>query len=110
MVNAERVRRLGMPSAAALVVANMIGSGVFITSGFSLADLGAPEPVLLAWCVGGVLALCGALSYGALARRFPESGGEYLFLSRTVHPLAGFLGLPWSLAWSFRRSEKEALA
>jgi APA family basic amino acid/polyamine antiporter len=86
------VRRLGIPSAAALVVANMIGAGVFTTSGFALADLGAPEPVLLAWFIGGILALCGALSYGALARRFPESGGEYLFLSRTLHPLAGFLG------------------
>lgn len=84
-------RRLGVPSAAALVIANMIGAGVFTTSGFALADLGRPSLVLLAWLVGGMLALCGALSYGALARRFPESGGEYLFLSRTVHPLAGFL-------------------
>jgi APA family basic amino acid/polyamine antiporter len=84
-------RRLGSTSAAALVVANMIGAGVFTTSGFAVADLGRPEPVLLAWLVGGVLALCGALSYGALARRIPESGGEYTFLSRTVHPIAGFL-------------------
>jgi APA family basic amino acid/polyamine antiporter len=84
-------RRLGIPSASALVIANMIGAGVFTTSGFALADLGSPSVVLLAWVVGGLLALCGALSYGALARRFPESGGEYLFLSRTVHPLAGFL-------------------
>jgi len=84
-------RRLGLTSASALVVANMIGAGVFTTSGFALADLGRPEPVLLAWGVGGLIALCGALSYGALARRIPESGGEYTFLSRTVHPLAGFL-------------------
>jgi amino acid transporter len=84
-------RRLGLTSATALVVANMIGAGVFTTSGFALADLGRPEPVLLAWAVGGVMALCGALCYGALARRIPESGGEYTFLSRTVHPLAGFL-------------------
>jgi APA family basic amino acid/polyamine antiporter len=84
-------RRLGLTSAAALVVANMIGAGVFTTSGFALADLGRPETVLLAWGVGGLMALCGALSYGALARRIPESGGEYTFLSRTVHPLAGFL-------------------
>jgi APA family basic amino acid/polyamine antiporter len=84
-------RRLGLTSAAVLVVANMIGAGVFTTSGFALADLGRPEPVLLAWLVGGLLAMCGALSYGALARRIPESGGEYTFLSRTVHPLAGFL-------------------
>ena len=84
-------RRLGLTSAAALVIGNMIGAGVFTTSGFALADLGRPETVLLAWVVGGVMALCGALSYGALARRIPESGGEYTFLSRTVHPLAGFL-------------------
>jgi len=84
-------RRLGLGSAAALVVANMIGAGVFTTSGFALADLGRPQVVLLAWGVGGLIAACGALSYGALARRIPESGGEYTFLSRTVHPLAGFL-------------------
>jgi APA family basic amino acid/polyamine antiporter len=84
-------RRLGFTSAAALVVANMIGAGVFTTSGFALADLGRPEPVLLAWLIGGLLAMCGALSYGALARRIPESGGEYTFLSQIVHPLAGFL-------------------
>jgi APA family basic amino acid/polyamine antiporter len=87
----EPRRALGLPSAAALVVANMIGAGVFTTSGFALADLGRRDAVLLAWAVGGGLALCGALSYGALARRIPESGGEYTFLSRTVHPLAGFL-------------------
>ncbi len=78
-------------SATALVVANMIGAGVFTTSGFALADLGRPEPVLLAWGIGGLLAMCGALSYGALARRIPESGGEYTFLSQTLHPLVGFL-------------------
>ena len=84
-------RRLGLTSAAALIVANMIGAGVFTTSGFALADLGSREIVLLAWCVGGVIAMCGALSYGALARAIPESGGEYTFLTRTIHPAAGFV-------------------
>ena len=84
-------RRLGLTSASALVIANMIGVGVFTTSGFALADLGRAETVLLAWLIGGLLAMCGALSYGALARRIPVSGGEYTFLSKTVHPLAGFL-------------------
>ena len=84
-------RRVGLYSASALVVANMIGAGVFTTSGFALADLGDRRWVLLAWLVGGVLAAFGALTYGALARRSPESGGEYTFLSRAVHPLAGFL-------------------
>lgn len=67
----------------------MIGAGVYTTSGFSLADLGSPWWVLLAWLIGGVIATCGALCYGALAERFTESGGEYLFLSRGVHPAAG---------------------
>ncbi|MCP5043703.1 MAG: amino acid permease [bacterium] len=91
MTQADTSRRLGVPSATALVVANMIGAGVFTTSGFALGDLGSAEYVLAAWLVGGVIALCGALSYGALAQRYPESGGEYLFLSRMVHRLAGFL-------------------
>jgi APA family basic amino acid/polyamine antiporter len=84
-------RRIGPWSASALVVANMIGAGVFTTTGFAVSDLGARAPVLLAWLVGGVLALCGALSYGALSRCLPESGGEYTLLSRTIHPAAGFL-------------------
>lgn len=84
-------RHLGLGSATALVVANMIGVGVFTTSGFALADLGSPGRVLAAWAVGGGFAVLGAISYGALASRMAESGGEYLFLSRTVHPLAGFL-------------------
>lgn len=75
----------------ALVVASMIGTGVFTTSGFLLADLKSPWLVLAAWFTGGILAALGALSYGALARRIPESGGEYTFLSQTLHPAAGFL-------------------
>ena len=84
-------RQFGLVSASALVVANMIGTGVFTTSGFLLAELRSPWLVLAAWAVGGVIATLGALSYGALARRIPESGGEYLFLSRTLHPAAGYL-------------------
>jgi APA family basic amino acid/polyamine antiporter len=69
----------------------MIGSGVFSTSGFLLADLGSPWFVLAAWAVGGVQAALGALCYGSLAKRIPESGGEYCFLSRTLHPAAGYV-------------------
>jgi APA family basic amino acid/polyamine antiporter len=73
-----------------MVIGNMIGVGVFTTSGFSLADLGSREWVLAAWVMGGGIALCGATCYGALARRIPESGGEYTFLSATIHPVVGF--------------------
>ncbi|HOX60119.1 MAG TPA: amino acid permease [Candidatus Paceibacterota bacterium] len=84
-------RNLGLVSATALVVANMVGTGVFTTSGFLLGDLKSPWPVLAVWVAGGVVAALGALSYGALARRLPESGGEYLFLSRTLHPSLGYV-------------------
>ena len=86
-----REQGLSFLSLTSLVIASMIGAGVFTTSGFALGDLGTPGRVMLAWLVGGGVALCGALSYGALARRMTESGGEYLFLSRAIHPLVGFL-------------------
>ena len=84
-------RTLGFVSATALVVASMLGTGIFTTSGFLLADLRSPWVVLVAWILGGGIAMLGALCYGALARHLPESGGEYLFLSRTLHPAAGYL-------------------
>ena len=84
-------RQLGLTSATALVVATMVGSGVFSTSGLLLAQLHSPWRVLAVWAAGGVIAALGALSYGALARRIPESGGEYIFLSRTLHPAAGYV-------------------
>ncbi len=84
-------RQIGTLSAAALVVANTIGAGVFTTSGFAIADLHTPERVLFAWLCGGVLAGAGALSYGAMARQIPESGGEYTYLAQVVHPCAGFV-------------------
>lgn len=82
---------LGLYTLIGLVIANMIGAGVFTTSGFAMGDLGSPSLVLLAWFIGGCLAMCGALSYGSLSRLMPVSGGEYLFLSRSIHPLVGFV-------------------
>lgn len=84
--------RFGLWTLSFLVVANMVGAGVFTTSGFTLAALGTPGRVIAAWAVGGVIAICGAMSYGQLVRAMPESGGEYLFLSRAAHPLLGFVG------------------
>lgn len=82
-------RQFGFPTATALVVSMMIGTGIFTTSGLLLTELGSPWVVLAVWAVGGIIAALGSLCYGALARRIPESGGEYLFLSRTLHPSAG---------------------
>ena len=82
---------LGLFSLVCLIIANMVGAGVFTTSGFALGDLGSANRVMAAWVVGGAIALCGAVSYGGLVRRMTESGGEYVFLSRVIHPIAGFI-------------------
>lgn len=87
----SRERPLNQTSLVAIVVASMIGAGVFTTSGFAVADLQSPHWVMFAWFVGGIIACCGAVSYGHLARRLIENGGEYLFLSRFVHPAIGFI-------------------
>ena len=69
----------------------MIGVGVFTSSGYSIAAVGNSGQVILAWSLCGVWAITGAVAYGALVSRLPMSGGEYLFLSRFVHPSIGFL-------------------
>jgi len=92
-------RRFGLISLTAIVVANMIGAGIFTTAGFALSDLGSPERVMWAWVVGGVIAVLGVLCYGALARHLQLSGGEYLFLSRTIGPRTGFLA-GWISLWA----------
>ena len=84
-------KKFGFWTLTFLVIANMIGAGVFTTSGFALQDLGSPHLVVLAWAVGGAIAVTGAISYGLLVRAMPESGGEYLFLSRAAHPILGFI-------------------
>jgi basic amino acid/polyamine antiporter, APA family len=75
----------------AVIVANMIGTGVFTSLGFQLVDIRSGFALLLLWAVGGFVALCGAISYAELGAAFPRSGGEYNFLSRIYHPAAGFV-------------------
>ncbi|MBV9656758.1 MAG: amino acid permease [Verrucomicrobia bacterium] len=87
----ENGPRISLWTATAIVVANMVGTGVFTSLGFQVADIPSAFPVLLLWVVGGVAALCGALSYGELAAALPRSGGEYHFLSRIYHPAIGFM-------------------
>lgn len=84
-------RKLGLFPATNIVVANMIGAGIFTTSGLLMAGLNNPLLMLGLWLVGGIIALCGALSYGELGAAMPGAGGEYLFLSRLFHPVFGFL-------------------
>ncbi len=84
-------RRFGPVTAAALVVASMVGTGVFTTTGFLVRDLGSNPAILLCWVLGGVTALAGALAYAELTTIMPGNGGEYLILSRVYHPALGFV-------------------
>lgn len=84
-------RKLGIFPATNIVIANMIGAGIFTTSGLLLAGLNDPILMLVLWGVGGVIALCGALAYGELGASMPGAGGEYLFLSKLYKPIFGFL-------------------
>ena len=81
---------LGLWTGVGLVVANMIGAGVFLSTGFMAQNLG-PAAILLAWVVGAALALAGARAYAAVAELIPRSGGEYRFLSDLLHPAFGYL-------------------
>ncbi|MCG8467837.1 MAG: amino acid permease [Gemmatimonadetes bacterium] len=74
-----------------MVVANMIGTGVFTSLGFQLVDIESGFVLLMLWVVGGITAFCGALTYAELGATIRRSGGEYIFLSRIYHPAAGFV-------------------
>jgi len=90
-LNPSLERKLGLFPVTNIVIANMIGAGIFTTSGLLMTDLEDPVLMVLLWAVGGILALCGALSYGALGAAIPQAGGEYTFLSKLFHPAIGFL-------------------
>jgi basic amino acid/polyamine antiporter, APA family len=77
--------------ATAIVVADMIGVGVFTSLGFQVKDIPSGFSILLLWTVGGIVALCGVFSYSELGAMFPRSSGEYNFLGRAYHPAFGFL-------------------
>lgn len=87
----QSMKGFGLFTLTMLVVANMIGVGVYTSSGFALDSLGNPTRVLFGWILAGCWAIAGAIAYGSLASRVPLSGGEYLYLSRLMHPSVGFL-------------------
>src|ERR1700750_2970239 len=78
-------------AATAVVVADMIGVGVFTSLGFQVKDIPSGFAILMLWTAGGVVALCGVFSYSELGAMFPRSSGEYNFLARAYHPAFGFL-------------------
>jgi APA family basic amino acid/polyamine antiporter len=84
-------KKFGLNTAISIVVANMIGTGIFTSLGFQVISLKSGFALILLWLLGGISALTGALAYSELGTSMPRSGGEYHFLSRIYHPALGFI-------------------
>lgn len=93
--------KISWKTAAGLVIANMIGTGVFTSLGFQLAEVQNTWSILLLWTLGGAMALIGAFVYAELGTHFRKTGGDYIFLSETIHPSVGYLYAWVSLAVGF---------
>jgi basic amino acid/polyamine antiporter, APA family len=87
----DKARTISPLTATCIVVANMVGTGIFTSLGFQVGDLPTGFAIMAVWAVGGLCALCGALSYAELGAALPRSGGEYNFLREIYHPAVGFL-------------------
>jgi len=85
------LRQISLSAAVALVVSNMVGTGIFTTPGYLARDLGDPKLYFAIWILGGLIALIGALCYSELGVNFPSSGGEYVFLTQAYGPVWGFM-------------------
>ena len=83
-------QKLGVFSGMGMVIANMIGAGVFVSTGSMVANLN-PQQILAAWIVGTLISLAGAKAYSGIAQLVPQSGGEYRFISTLIHPALGYL-------------------
>ncbi len=89
--NSVPMQKFSKLTATSIVIANMVGTGVFTSLGFQLLGIESHFALLMLWLVGGITALCGALTYAELGANLPRSGGEYNFLGRLYHPSAGFI-------------------
>lgn len=90
-LHSVQTHKIGLSTAISVVIANMIGTGVFTSLGFQVLGLESGLAILLLWVLGGVLALCGAFCYAEIGSAFPENGGEYNYLSKLYHPAIGFM-------------------
>jgi APA family basic amino acid/polyamine antiporter len=89
--NTSQLRKLGLITTSAFVIANMVGTGVFTSLGYQISGIENVIAILVLWVVGGIIALCGSLVYSELGAAMPRSGGEYHYLTKIYHPLLGFL-------------------
>jgi basic amino acid/polyamine antiporter, APA family len=87
----DSVKKIGLITCISVIVSSMVGVGVYTSLGYQVIGLHSPLAIIGLWVFGGIMALCGALTYGELAVRYPRSGGEYNFLSEIYHPSIGFI-------------------
>jgi len=87
----SNIQKIGILTGLTLVIANMVGTGVFTSLGFQLLSTPHPISIALIWIAGGITAFCGALVYSELGTVMPRSGGEYSYLTEIYHPCVGFL-------------------
>jgi APA family basic amino acid/polyamine antiporter len=105
----ELRRDLGLWGAISIVIGTVIGSGIFLVPRAMVLRVGSPTMVFVVWVFGGLLSLCGALSYAELAAAMPEAGGEYVYLSEAYGPLWGFL-YGWTQMWVAKSGSIATLA
>ncbi|QYN50471.1 MULTISPECIES: APC family permease [Apibacter] len=85
------MKKIGWKTATAIVLSNMVGTGVFTSLGYQVPELHNTFTIILLWTIGGILALIGAFIYAELGAHFKQSGGDYIYLSRTYHPIMGYI-------------------
>src|ERR1017187_7460097 len=105
----ELRRDLGLWGAISIVVGTVIGSGIFLVPRAMVLRVGSPSMVFVVWVFGGLLSLCGALSYAELAAAMPEAGGEYVYLREAYGPVWGFL-YGWTRMWVAKSGSIATLA
>ena len=91
-------RNLGLFDATMIVMGGMVGAGIFLNPAFVAQTLNSSTQIILAWILGGFIAFLGALVFSELGAMMPEVGGQYVYISRAIHPLLGFLN-GWGLFW-----------
>ncbi|MDD5713136.1 MAG: amino acid permease, partial [Smithellaceae bacterium] len=102
-------RNLNLSDATMLVIGNVVGAGIFTTSGYLAGELSHPGAFVGLWLLGGLLTICGALTYAELAGMYPKAGGDYQFLKASYGPWAGFL-LGWVNFWIITPGSLAALS
>lgn len=105
----QLLRKMNLLDSIFLVIGGVLGSGIFMTTGFIAKELPSPGLILIVWLVGGVIALCGALSFAELGAMFPKAGGQYIYLREAYGQWAGFF-FGWGFFWIIGCGALAALA